>query len=81
MVNTLVLNLGVVIRELRKEAGLSQTVFGERCGFYQTYLSRIEGGSANPSINAIDVIANALGISIFELFDLIKIRMENSRLD
>lgn len=52
--------------------GLSQVEFGERCGFYQTYLSRIENGRANPSLNAMEVIANALGISVFDLFDEIR---------
>jgi transcriptional regulator with XRE-family HTH domain len=57
---------------LRIDTGLSQVEFGERCGFYQTYLSRIETGKANPSLNAIEVIANALGMSVFELFDAVK---------
>lgn len=51
---------------------MSQVEFGEKCGFYQTYLSRIENGQANPSLNAIEVIANALGMSVFDLFDYIK---------
>lgn len=67
---TLSQHLGTVIRTLRQEAGMSQIVFGEKCGFYQTYLSRIENGQANPSINALEVISKALGISIFELFEL-----------
>ena len=67
---TLSQHLGTVIRTLRQEAGMSQIVFGEKCGFYQTYLSRIENGQANPSINALEVIAEALGISVFELFEL-----------
>lgn len=79
MAKTLAHHLGVVIRELRKEAGLSQIVFGEKCGFYQTYLSRIENGSANPTINAIEVIAKALGISIFDLLGLVKSQMEQSK--
>ncbi len=70
--------LGATIRELRKEAGLSQIVFGEKCGFYQTYLSRIENGSANPTINAIEVIAEALNLSIFELLELVRQRMKGS---
>lgn len=60
------------MRELRTEAGLSQIEFGERCGFYQTYLSRIENGHANPTLNAMEVIANALGLTIYELFDRIR---------
>ena len=51
---------------------MSQVEFGEKCGFYQTYLSRIENGQANPTLNAVEVIANALGMNVFELFDAIK---------
>jgi transcriptional regulator with XRE-family HTH domain len=47
-------------------------VFGERCGFYQTYLSRIENGRANPTLNAIEVIANTLGMTVFELLDRVR---------
>ncbi len=54
------------------EAGLSQVVFGEKCGFYQTYLSRLENGQANPTLNALEVIANSLGMTVFEFFDRVK---------
>jgi len=57
----------------RVEAGLSQTEFGERCGFYQTYLSRIENGQANPTLNAMDVIASALGMTIYELWEYVRL--------
>ena len=60
------------VRALRLEAGMSQVVFGEKCGFYQTYLSRIENGQANPTLNAIEVIANALGRTVFDLFERVK---------
>ena len=63
---------GSCVRELRIGTGLSQVEFGEMCGFYQTYLSRIENGKANPTLNAIEVIANALGMTVFELFDRVK---------
>lgn len=69
----LALQFGSCVRSLRNEAGLSQVVFAERCGFYQTYLSRIETGQANPSLNAIEVIANALGLDVFTLFDAVKV--------
>ncbi len=76
MKSTLVKHLGEVIRDLRQEAGLSQVVFGEKCGFYQTYLSRIENGSANPTINAIEVIADGLGMTVFDLMDRVRERVE-----
>lgn len=63
---------GKCVRELRLATGMSQVVFGEKCGFYQTYLSRIENGQANPTLNAIEVIANAFGMTVFELFERVK---------
>jgi transcriptional regulator with XRE-family HTH domain len=64
---------GRVVRDMRVERGLSQVDFGERCGFYQTYLSRIENGRANPSLNAVEVIANALGVTVYQLFERVRI--------
>lgn len=58
---------GLCVRALRQEQGWTQVEFSERCGFYQTYLSRIENGQANPTLNAMEVIANAFGMTIFEL--------------
>lgn len=57
---------------------MSQVEFGERCGFYQTYLSRIENGHANPTLNALEVIANALGLTVFELFERVRSTGESS---
>lgn len=49
--------------------GMSQEAFADQCGFARTYMSRIETGRANPSINAINVLADALGVSISALFE------------
>jgi transcriptional regulator with XRE-family HTH domain len=69
---TLSQRFGRCVRQLRNEAGLSQVEFSERCGFYQTYLSRVENGKANPTLNAMEVIANALGLTIYELWDSVR---------
>lgn len=58
---------------------MSQIEFAEKCGFYQTYLSRIETGKANPTLNALEVIAGALGLSVFELFDEIRTQSTGRR--
>lgn len=63
---------GQCVRTLRQEQGWTQVEFSERCGFYQTYLSRIENGQANPTLNAIEVIANAFGLTIFELLERVQ---------
>ena len=73
MKSTLAQRFGSCVRELRVATGVSQVVFGEKCGFYQTYLSRIERGQANPTLNAVEVIATALGMSVFDLFDQVKV--------
>jgi transcriptional regulator with XRE-family HTH domain len=60
---------GSRIRELRLATGINQEAFADKCGFARTYMSRIETGGANPSINAIKVLADALGVSISTLFE------------
>lgn len=60
--------LGTRIKELRAAKGLSQEAFADKCGFARSYMSRIERGGANPSIDAIEVLAVALGVNIKDLF-------------
>lgn len=69
---TLAIRLGLCVRRLRLESGMSQVVFGERCGFYQTYLSRLERGLANPTLNALEVISSAFGLTVFQLFEQVQ---------
>lgn len=76
--SSLSLSFGQNIRALRKAQGLTQVEFSERCGFYQTYLSRVENGQANPTLNAIEVMANALGLTVYEMFYLMETAMEAS---
>ncbi|AKG00189.1 helix-turn-helix domain-containing protein [Pseudomonas aeruginosa] len=56
------------IRELRLASGLNQEAFADKCGFARTYMSRIETGGANPSLDAIKTLADALGVELAELF-------------
>lgn len=60
---------GLRVRELRLAMEINQEAFADKCGFARTYMSRIETGGANPSINAIKVLADALGVSISTLFE------------
>lgn len=64
----LAVRFGACVRQLRLARGFSQEVFAERCGFFRTYLSRVETGRANPTLNAIEVIAVALELTVVELF-------------
>ncbi|MBI6949600.1 helix-turn-helix transcriptional regulator [Pseudomonas koreensis] len=55
------------MRELRNSQGFSQEAFADRCGFVRTYMSRIETGTANPSLDAAKVLADGLGMTLSEL--------------
>jgi len=56
------------IADLRRAAGYRQDEFAERCGFARSYMSRIETGGANPSLDAIEILASALKVPVRELF-------------
>jgi len=58
---------GQRVRELRTSQGFSQEAFADKCGFVRTYMSRIETGTANPSLDAAKVIADGLGMTLSEL--------------
>jgi transcriptional regulator with XRE-family HTH domain len=69
---TLAQRFGRCVRQLRLEAGLSQTEFCVYSGFHQAYLSRVENGRANLTLNAMEVIANALELTIYELWERVR---------
>lgn len=48
---------------------MSQEAFADKCGFARSYMSRVERGKANPSIDAIEVLADALGVPVATLFE------------
>lgn len=66
---TLRKRFGVRIANLRRAAGLSQEAFADRVGFARSYMSRIERGGANPSLDAIEALAAALRVKPRDLFD------------
>ena len=60
---------GQRVAALRRAAGLSQEAFADRCGFARSYMSRIERGGANPSLDAIEALASGLKIPVKMLFE------------
>jgi transcriptional regulator with XRE-family HTH domain len=60
---------GLRVAALRKAAGLSQEAFADRCGFARSYMSRIERGKGNPSLDAIEALASGLKVPVRELFE------------
>ncbi|CNH45986.1 Integrase [Yersinia intermedia] len=47
--------------------GMSQEAFADRCGFARSYMSRIERGGSNASLDAVEVLANALSVEPWQL--------------
>lgn len=58
---------GKRVKDLRIATGLSQEAFADRCGFARSYMSRIERGGSNASLDAIEILANALKVNASEL--------------
>ena len=52
--------VGVVVRELREQAGHSQERLSNECGFDRTYISRVERGIINPTVGRLWQIADVL---------------------
>jgi CheY-like chemotaxis protein len=59
---------GSVIRNQRIRLQLSQEELGELAGLHRTYISDVERGARNLSLEAIDRLASALKLSISTLF-------------
>jgi len=67
------------VRELRTQRGFSQEELAHRVGIHYTYLGGIERGERNPALINIGRIAQALGISVAELFAPLTSRSSSKR--
>jgi CheY-like chemotaxis protein len=61
--------LGMAIKTQRASLGISQEELAYRAGLHRTYISDLERGARNPSIESIDKLARALQISVSRLFE------------
>lgn len=59
---------GTAIRNQRVELHLSQEELADRAGLHRTYLSDVERGARNPSLETIQRLAQALERSVSALF-------------
>ena len=70
MKKPILVKFGLRVRSLRKARNLTQKELGEITGFHHNYIGMIERGDRNPSLENIEVFANAFEMSLSELFEL-----------
>lgn len=57
----------LLLRQLRRERGLSQEAVAEKAGLHRNFVSLVERGVNQPSIDSLFQLAHALDISPVEL--------------
>lgn len=67
MNNKNLVELGKKIRAVRRSVGISQEETAHRAGIDYSFFGRIERGETNPSYLTLLSIANALGVTPFEV--------------
>ena len=63
------IKIGIRLKELRNEKGLSQEKFSFFCELDRTYIASIEQGKRNVSVANIEKISKAFDMSIYEFFN------------
>ena len=68
MQKELLFAFGQTVRKIRLSKDISQEKFADMCDLHRTYISDIELGKRNVSLENIGKMANALDMSISKLF-------------
>lgn len=69
MSSDIAIRFGNAIRAIRRRANISQEELAARCGLHRTYVSDVELGKRNVSLENIERLAYALNISLVGLFE------------
>ena len=64
------MDVGGRIRLLREKAGFSQNELAGRADISQTHLRRVELGQAGITVDHLQMVCDALGITLKEFFDI-----------
>lgn len=68
MKNNILAELGIRIRQLRQEKGLTIEETAHLAGVHPNYLGDVERGKNNLSIATLEKVAKVLEVQIFEIF-------------
>lgn len=64
---SLLATLAENVRTHRKALGLSQEALADRCGLHRTYIGSVERQERNVSLSTLEVLSDALGVSVPDL--------------
>lgn len=67
--------LGFVMRRIRKERSLSQDALSAICNLDRSYISLIECGRKNPSLNSIFCFARGMDVPLQQIFSEVETLM------
>jgi len=62
------------LRRIRLEKGISQEKLGELAGLHRTYVGSVERAERNVSIDNIETLALALGVTVVALLEEVRRR-------
>ncbi len=62
------MSIGLKIRQMREQKGLSQGDVEKVSGLLRCYISRVEHGHTVPSLDTLERFALALGVPLYQLF-------------
>lgn len=63
------MTIGEKIKKFRKEAGFTQKQLATECGVAEITIRQYESGKRQPRFEQLQIIANALGMYLFEFLD------------
>ncbi len=80
MTEKILLPVGDIIREIRKDKQMTLKILSENSGVSKAMLSQIESAKVNPTISTVWKIATGLGVDINELTRVITAKKKNFNL-
>jgi transcriptional regulator with XRE-family HTH domain len=63
------MGMGLRLRQLREQKGLSVRALAEKAGVDFSAINRIELGKSTPKLSTLEKLAKTLGVSIRDLID------------
>jgi len=67
MASSINVRFGAIVRKVRLSKGVSQERLAELAGLHRTYISSVERGERNVTLQTVEKLAKALGVSMAKL--------------